>query len=320
MQTRRLGTTELDLTILGLGTWAIGGPWQIGWGPQDDNEAIAAIIAAIDAGINWIDTAPIYGCGHSEELVCQALTQMSAKPLIATKCGILWDRHRCKVPCLKPDSIQSECHNSLKRLGIDVIDLYQMHRPEPAEDIEWAWESMVKLKEQGKIRFLGVSNCTIEQMDRLARIHPIHSVQPLYSMIHREIEPDLFDYCREHQIGIVAYSPMGRGLLTGKFNHQRLDELAQDDHRPRYADFQEPRFSAILSLVEDLTDLANDDKRTVAQLAIAWVLRRQEVTSAIVGARRPDQIRETAQAGDYLLTENRIKAIEETLSQRLNLS
>jgi aryl-alcohol dehydrogenase-like predicted oxidoreductase len=317
MRTKQLGTTELSLTVLGLGTWAIGGPWEVGWGPQDDGEAIDAIIAAIDSGINWIDTAPIYGCGHSEELVGQALKNMSDKPLIATKCGIRWNKHRQKIPYLKPDSIEQECHDSLKRLGIETIDLYQMHRPEPVEDIEWAWETMAKLYEQGKVRYLGVSNCTIEQMDRLSRIAPIHSAQPLYSMIHRDIEQDLLDYCQEHEIGVIPYSCMGRGLLTGKFNEQHLTTLAQDDHRLRHPDFQAPRFSAILELVNELKHLANHDSHTVAQLAIAWVLRRPEITSAIVGARRPEQIIETVQAADYVLIPEHIQHIEDLLAARL---
>jgi len=317
MRTKQLGTTELNLTALGLGTWALGGPWEVGWGPQDDSEAVGAICAAIDSGINWIDTAPIYGCGHSEELVGQALKKMSQKPLVATKCGIRWDRNRCKIPCLRPDSIEQECHESLKRLGVETIDLYQMHRPEPAEDIEWAWEAMAKLCEQGKVRYLGVSNCTAEQMDCLSRIAPIHSAQPLYSMIHREIEPELLDYCLEHQIGIIPYSCMGRGLLTGKFNPTRLANLAQDDHRHRHPDFQAPRFSATLELVNELQHLADHDKRTIAQIAIAWTLRRPEITSAIVGARRPEQIIETVQAGDYILASEQIEHIETLLENRL---
>lgn len=317
MRTKKLGTTELDFTLVGLGTWAIGGPWEAGWGPQDDGEAIGAILTAVDSGINWIDTAPIYGCGHSEELVGQALKQISSTPLIATKCGIRWDRHRCKVPCLKPNSIEQECHESLKRLGVEHIDLYQMHRPEPEEDIEWAWEAMAKLRDQGKVRYLGVSNCTIEQMERLSRIAPIHSAQPLYSMIHREIEPALFDYCRERQIGIIPYSCMGRGLLTGKFSHPRLAKLAPDDHRHRVPDFQAPRFEATLELVSELKPLADHDRRTVAQVAIAWALRRCEVTSVIVGARKPEQILETVQAADYALSEEQIQQIEGLLENRL---
>ena len=316
MQTRNLGNTELKLTTVGLGTWAMGGPWQFGWGPQDDDEAIAAIVKALDMGINWIDTAPAYGLGHSEELVGQALRQMRKKPIIATKCGILGNEKREKVTCLKKRSIRKECHDSLRRLGIDVIDLYQMHWPEPDEDVEGAWEEMVRLKEQGKVRYLGVSNFAVEHLDRVRRIHEPVSLQPPYSMLHREAEDELLGYCAANNIGVVAYSPMQRGLLTGKFSRERLAELAVDDHRTRNPDFQEPQFSATMELVEELKEIAGRNGRTCAQLAISWVLRRSEVTAAIVGARRPAQIEETAPAGDWKLSEEDIKEIEKLLAKR----
>jgi len=309
MQTRNLGNTELKLTTVGLGTWAMGGPWQFGWGPQDDDEAIAAIVKALDMGINWIDTAPAYGLGHSEELVGQALRQMRKKPIIATKCGILGNEKREKVTCLKKRSIRKECHDSLRRLGIDVIDLYQMHWPDPDEDVEEAWEEMVRLKEQGKVRYLGVSNFAVEHLDRVRRIHEPVSLQPPYSMLHREAEDELLGYCAANNIGVVAYSPMQRGLLTGKFSPERLAELAVDDHRTRNPDFQEPQFSTTMELVEELKVLAGRNGRPCAQLAISWVLRRSEVTAAIVGARRPAQIEETAPAGDWNLSEEDIKEI-----------
>jgi aryl-alcohol dehydrogenase-like predicted oxidoreductase len=316
MQTRKLGYADLTLTTVGLGTWAMGGPWQWGWGPQDDDEAVAAILAALEAGINWIDTAPAYGLGHSEELVGQALRQTKHKPLIATKCGLLWNDRREKVPCLKPDSIRRECQASLDRLGVDRIDLYQMHWPDPPEGIERAWEEMARLADAGKVRYLGVSNYNVEQMERVGRIHPIASLQPPYSMLHREVEKELLGYCGAHEIGVVAYSPMQRGLLTGKFSHERLAALAPDDHRRRMPEFQEPQFSATLELVEQLQKIAGGHGRPVAQLAIAWVLRRPEVTAAIVGARRPDQIGETAGAGDWNLGKNDIDEIETLLAER----
>jgi len=316
MQTRKLGNTELELTTVGLGTWAMGGPWQFGWGPQDDDEAIAAIIKALDMGINWIDTAPAYGLGHSEELIGQALGRTGAKPLIATKCGILWNERKEKVTCLKKQSIRKECHDSLRRLGIDVIDLYQMHWPDPDEDVEEAWEEMVRLKEQGKVRYLGVSNFAVEHLDRVRRIHEPVSLQPPYSMLHREAEDELLGYCAANNIGVVAYSPMQRGLLTGKFSPERLAELAVDDHRRRNPDFQEPQFSATMELVEELKVIAGRNGRTCAQLAISWVLRRSEITAAIVGARRLAQIEETAPAGDWNLSEEDIKEIEKLLAER----
>lgn len=317
MQKRRLGDTELQLTTVGLGTWAMGGPWEFGWGPQDDEEAVAAILAALDRGINWIDTAPVYGLGHSEELVGQALKPTRHKPYIATKCGLLWNDRRQKVPCLDPQSIRRECHASLERLGIETIDLYQMHWPDPDEGIEAAWEEMARLVQEGKVRYIGVSNYSVAQLERIGRIHPPASLQPPYSMLHREAEAELLPYCAQHQIGIVAYSPMQRGLLTGRFSRERLAALAPDDHRRRHPDFQEPRFSATLELVERLTQIAQRSGHTCAQLAVSWVLRRKEVTAAIVGARRPDQIDETAQAADWNLSDDDIEEIERLLAERL---
>jgi len=315
MQTRQLGSTDLELTTVGLGTWAMGGPWQFGWGPQDDNEAIGAILTALDKGINWIDTAPVYGLGHSEELVARALNQTAAKPFIATKCGLLWNDKKEKVPCLKRQSIREECHASLKRLGVEVIDLYQMHWPEPAEDIEGGWGEMAKLAEEGKVRYIGISNFNIEQIKHVQKIAPVASLQTPYSMLHREVEDSLW-YCAENNIGVVAYSPMQRGLLTGKFSHQRLAGLPIDDHRRRSPDFQEPHFSATLELVDRLRPVAERNGKTLAQLAISWVLRRPEVTAAIVGARRPEQIEETSDAADLELDSEDIEKIKQLLTER----
>jgi len=316
MQKRRLGNTDLELTTVGLGTWAMGGPWQFGWGPQDDREAIAAIQAAMETGINWIDTAPAYGLGHSEELIREALKQRSEKPIIATKCGLLWNEKKEKVSCLKRESIRQECHASLKRLGVKVIDLYQMHWPDPDQDVEEAWEEMARLCEEGKVRYLGVSNFNLDQIKRVRKIHPVASLQPPYSMLHREVEDELLDYCAQNDIGVIAYSPMQRGLLTGRFNQARLAGLALDDHRRRNSDFQEPQFSATLELVEGLRKIAERNGRTCAQLAISWVLRRPEVTAAIAGARRPDQIIETVPAADWELSKKNIEKIEELLAKR----
>lgn len=321
MQKRQLGFTNLKLTTVGLGTWAMGGPWQFGWGPQDDDDSVAAILAALDKGINWIDTAPVYGCGHSEELVGKAINLASGagqKPFIATKCGLLWDDNRRKVSCLKSRSIREECHASLKRLGIQSIDLYQIHRPEPDEDIEQAWEEMAKLAQQGKVRYLGVSNFNVEQIERVRRIHPVASLQPPYSMLHREVEDELLGCCAQNNIGVVAYSPMQRGLLTGKFSQERLANLDLDDHRRRNPDFHEPRFSAALELVEHLRSIAERNGRTLSQLAISWVLRRPEITAAIVGARRPGQIAETAPASDWNLSSEDIEEVEQLLAEHQN--
>ncbi len=316
MQTRRLGETDLHLTTVGLGTWAMGGPWQWGWGPQDDDDAIAASLAGLDKGINWIDTAPVYGLGHSEELVGQALKMTKHKPYIATKCGLLWNNKKEKVPNLKRQSIRKECEDSLQRLGVETIDLYQMHWPDPEPDIEEAWEEMARLAEQGKVRQLGVSNYNAAQMDRIRKIHPIASLQPPYSMLHREIEPEILGYCGQHKIGVVVYSPMQRGLLTGRFSHERLVALARGDHRRRMPEFQDPQLSATLVMVEQLKKIARRHGRTAAQLAVSWVLRRPEVTAAIVGARRPEQILETAPASDWTLSREDIDEIENLLVER----
>ncbi|MHC4242864.1 MAG: aldo/keto reductase, partial [Planctomycetota bacterium] len=311
MQIRQLGNTDLKLTTVGLGTWAMGGPWQFGWGPQDDDEAIAAILASLETGINWIDTAPVYGLGHSEELVGKALKQTSKKPIVATKCSLLWNDKKEKVSCLKADSIRQECHDSLERLGIETIDLYQIHWPEPEEDLEQAWEEMARLAEEGKIRYLAVSNFNVEQIERIHKIHPVSSLQPPYSMLHRQVEDELLAYCADNEIGVVAYSPMQRGLLTGKFSPERLANLPLDDHRRANPDFHEPSFTATLELVEQLKPIAERNGKTLAQLSISWVLRRPEVTAAIVGARKPEQILETAPAAGWILNEEDIEQIEQ---------
>jgi aryl-alcohol dehydrogenase-like predicted oxidoreductase len=316
MRTKKLGYTDLELTIVGLGTWAMGGPWLYGWGPQDDDEAISAILTALDKGINWIDTAPIYGLGHSEGLVGKALKQTNEKPLIATKCGLLWSEQNHRIPCLKAESIRRECDTSLKKLGIDVIDLYQMHWPQPDEDIEEGWGEMAKLAEEGKVRYIGVSNYDVEQIQRAQKIAPVASLQPPYSMLHREAEEELLSYCAQNDIGVVAYSPMQRGLLTGKFSKERFDALALDDHRRKSPDFLEPQFSATLEFVDELRPIAERNGRTLAQLAVSWVLRRPEVTAAIVGARRPEQIEETYSASDWDLSREDIDEIEKLLAER----
>jgi aryl-alcohol dehydrogenase-like predicted oxidoreductase len=310
MRTRRLGQTGLELTVIGLGTWAIGGPWEFGWGRQDDDESVSTILAAIEGGINWIDTAAIYGLGHSEEVVGRAIKELGERPVIATKCGLVWDRQHRKTNCLKRDSIMRECEASLKRLGIDVIDLYQMHWPQPDEQVEEAWEAMSQLARQGKVRYAGVSNFSVAQLTRAGRIWPVASLQPRYSMIRRGVEDELLGYCADNDIGVVAYSPMQKGLLTGKFSAERVADLAPDDHRRRDQNFLEPKLSANLKLVQGLRPIAQRNQLTLAQLAIVWVLRRPEVTAAIVGARRPAQINETIKAAEGALQDEDLTEIE----------
>ena len=313
MRTRVLGQSNLNLTVIGLGTWAIGGPWQYGWGPQDDNDSIAAIYEALDCGINWIDTAPIYGCSHSEKVIGEALKGCSSKPIIATKFGLVWNKKLEKINCLDPENIIAECEASLKRLGVDVIDLYQMHWPIPDEQIERAWDAVATLALQGKIRYAGLCNAAVDQIRRAQNIFPVTSLQPPYNMLNRNIEAELIDYCGTNNIGIVGYSPMAKGFLTGKFDKEKIAQLPPGDVRTKDANFAEPLLSKNLKLVEALKSIAAASGRSVAQLAIAWVLRKQEVTSAIVGARRVGQIKETAKAADYVLSEDEITEIESLL-------
>jgi aryl-alcohol dehydrogenase-like predicted oxidoreductase/uncharacterized protein with HEPN domain len=315
MQKRRLGNSDLELTVIGLGTWAIGGSWEYGWGPQEDADSIATIRAALEQGINWIDTAPAYGCGHSEEVIGQALKGLQRKPLLATKCGLGWDSQRRKVNCLDRKAILAECDASLKRLGADVIDLYQLHWPVPDNQLEEAWEAMATVQRQGKVRYLGASNFTTAQLDRVAKIHPPVSMQPPYSMLQRGAEEEMFGYCTRHKMGIVAYSPMQKGLLTGKYNPQTVAQMAPDDHRHRDPNFHGARLAANMRLIEQLRPIAERNGRTLSHLAIAWVLRRPEVTAAIVGARKPSQINETVGAGDWVLKADEIDEIEQYLAE-----
>ncbi|NIM02791.1 aldo/keto reductase [bacterium] len=321
MKTRRLGWTDLNLSAIGLGTWAIGGgKWKFSWGPQDDRESISAIQRALELGINWIDTAAVYGLGHSEEIVGKAIKGLREKPIVATKCERVWDKDGNISGRLKKESIRSEIEASLKRLKIEVIDLYQIHWPEPDEDIEEAWTTLGDLIKEGKIRYAGVSNFNLQQLKRVQPIHPVASLQPPYSMLERGVEEKVLPYCSANNIGVVTYSPMQKGLLTGKFTRERAANLPEDDHRRRDPRFQEPELSANLKLVENLRSLAEKSGKTVAQLAIAWVLRRPEVTAAIVGARRPSQIEETAVAGDWVLSKKDIAAIDTLLEERQKAS
>ncbi len=317
MQTRKLGYSDLHLTTIGLGAWAMGGgDWAFGWGPQDDADSIAAIHRALELGINWIDTAAVYGMGHSEEVVGRAIAGRRDKVIIATKCGRAWDEQGNPYSLLKATNIRREAEASLRRLNIEVIDLYQMHWPQPDEDIEEAWGMIADLVREGKVRYAGVSNFSVAQLKRIQPIHPVTSLQPPYSMIRREVEAELLPYCAANNIGVIVYSPMQAGLLTGKFSHERLASLAPGDWRKRNPYFQEPSFNTTLKLVDQLQFIARRHGRTVAQLAIAWTLRRPEVTAAIVGARHPGQIEETASAGDWVLSKEEIVEIEALLAER----
>jgi aryl-alcohol dehydrogenase-like predicted oxidoreductase len=318
MQTRRLGYSDLHLTPIGLGTWAMGGGgWLFGWGAQDDAASVDAIRAGLDAGINWIDTAAIYGHGHAEEVVAQAIADRRDQVIVATKCGRVWEGDsRVIGKSLRRESILAEIDRSLSRLKIDVIDLYQLHWPEPDEEIEEGWTTVRDLIQMGKVRFGGVCNFSLSQLERAQKIHPIASLQPPYSMLRREIEAEIVPWCRAHRCGILAYSPMQAGLLTGTFTHARAAALGADDWRSRHPFFQEPQLSINLRLVDGLRPIAARLGLSVSQLVLAWTLRLPEMTSAIAGARSAQQIQETVQAGDVVLDAGTIVEIEELLQAR----
>ncbi|MBN9119059.1 MAG: aldo/keto reductase [Planctomycetes bacterium] len=312
MQTRKLGNSDLDITAIGFGAWAIGGGgWAFAWGAQDDADSVATIREAIDLGINWIDTAAVYGLGHSEEVVAKALAGVSKRPYVFTKCARVWDENRTIGKRLKEWSIRAECELSLKRLKVDVIDLYQIHWPEPPEDIEEGWQTLMKLKEEGKIRWAGVSNFSAEQMERVSKFGPITSLQPPYSMIRPEVEHAALPYCLTNHIGVIAYSPMASGLLTGAMTRARIAALPADDWRKeKNAQYQEPRLTRNLNLVELLRAIGARSGRTPGEVAVAWVLRHPAVTGAIVGARKPGQLKELIGAADWRLTLAEIDEID----------
>ncbi len=317
MQTRRLGNTDLEFTTIGLGTWAIGGgDWKFGWGDQDDQEAIEGILKSCELGVNWIDTAAVYGAGNSEVLVGKALKQMGAgdRPYVATKCGRINQPDGTVTACITPESIFAECDASLKRLDLDVIDLYQVHWPDPDAEIETAWQAMSDLKKAGKVREIGVSNHNVSQMKRLQPIADIASLQPPYNMLNRNIEQEIAPFCETEKIGIICYSPMGKGILTGKFDVERAKNLSDKDHRSRDPKFASPQLEINLKLVERIRPIADDNNRPMAQLSLAWTLRRPEVTSAIVGIRRPDQIQDTIAASGWQLTPDEINLIDSALN------
>jgi len=312
MQTRQLGNSDLHITPLGIGAWAMGGAgWAFSWSQQDDDESVAAIHAALDAGMNWIDTAAVYGLGHSEEVVAKALAGRSDKPYVFTKCGRNWDQNRQIVKLLKRDAIRQECENSLRRLRVDVIDLYQMHWPEPDEDIEEGWTAMAELKQEGKVRWIGVSNFNADQLRRVQAIAPVTSLQPPYSLIRREVEADVLPYCAANNIGVLAYSPMGSGMLTGAMTRDRVAALPEDDWRRRSPHFQEPLLTRNLQLAGKLAEIAARDHRTPAEAALAWVLHNPAVTGAIVGVRNAEQVKDIIGGMEFRLKGEEIAEIEE---------
>ena len=314
MEMRKLGNSDLHLTRVGFGAWAIGGGgWEFAWGNQDDADSVAAIHRALELGVNWIDTAAVYGTGHSEEIVAQALRHWRGKrPYVFTKCVLRWDNNRKVYPDHSAASIRQECDESLRRLDVEVIDLYQMHWP-PSDNgpkLEEAWQAMRDLQREGKVRWIGVSNFSPEQMERAAKIAPVTSNQPPYSIVRRKIEQDVLPHCLEHGIGVISYAPMASGLLTGAMSRERAAALPADDFRSRNPEFKDPKLSKNLGLVERLRKIGAGHGRGPGEVAIAWVLGHAAITGAIVGARNAKQAEGVMRAGELKLTADEMGEIE----------
>jgi aryl-alcohol dehydrogenase-like predicted oxidoreductase len=317
MQTKQLGNSDLRITPVGFGAWAIGGGgWQFAWGSQDDSDSVGAIHRALELGVNWIDTAAVYGLGHSEEVVARAVKGWSgSKPYIFTKCGLRWNSSGAVEKVLTKQSIREEAQNSLRRLQVEVIDLYQIHwPPEPdSPQLEEAWSTLADLKREGRVRWIGVSNFNVKQMRRAKAIAPITSLQPPYSLINRGIEEDILPYCLREGIGVIVYSPMASGLLTGAMTRERAAKLPKDDWRSSDPEFLEPRLSRNLELVDRLREIAQRHNRLPGEVAIAWTLRNPAVTGAIVGARNARQANGVMRAGELRLSDKEVNEIEEFL-------
>jgi aryl-alcohol dehydrogenase-like predicted oxidoreductase len=311
MQTKRLGQTDMHVTPIGVGAWAMGGSgWAFAWGPQDDDDSIAAIHAALDRGINWIDTAAVYGLGHSEEVVAKALQDRSPKPYVFTKCARIWNERAEIGKSLKADSVRRELEASLRRLKVDTIDLYQIHWPEPDEEVEEGWTTLAKLKQEGKVRHIGVSNFNAGQMKRAQAIAPIATLQPPYSLISPEIEESILPYAAANGIGVIVYSPMKSGLLSGTMTRERVASLPSDDFRKRTPNFQEPLLSRNLELAELLRAIGKRHGRTPGEVAIAWTLRHPPVTAAIVGMRSAQQVHGVIGAAEFRLSAEELAEID----------
>jgi len=311
MQTRQLGKTDLFITPLGFGSWAVGGGgWQFGWGSQDDRESIAAIDRALDRGINWIDTAAVYGLGHSEQIVARAVKGRADRPYIFTKCSMVWNHDGNITHSLKRYSIRREVEDSLRRLQAEVIDLYQIHWPNPEDDIEEGWSTLSDLKREGKVRYIGVSNFNVAQLRRAMAIDHVDTLQPPYSLIHPEVEDEILPFCQENGIGVIVYSPMMSGLLSGKMTRERISKLPYDDWRKGNPEFQEPRLYRNLWLAELLKNVGRHHGLSAGEIAIAWTLRLAAVTGAIVGGRNPDQVDGILGAANFRLSEDEIDGID----------
>ena len=313
--TRQLGNSDLQLTSIGFGAWAIGGgDWQYAWGPQDDNDSVSAIHRALDAGVNWIDTAAVYGLGHSEEVVGRALKSASVKPYVFTKSSMTWGPDRKIVQTMK--KIRQECEASLQRLGVEAIDLYQVHWPVPDEELEEGWASMADLQREGNVRWIGASNFSVAQMERAQKIAPITSLQPPYSMINRSIEAEILPFCAKHGIGVINYAPMHSGMLTGSMSKERVAQMPQDDFRRNAKQFQEPLLTRNLELAELLKTIGKRHGVIAGVVAIAWTLHNPAVTAAIVGGRSAKQVEGVLPAATFRLSEAEFAEIGKFLTER----
>lgn len=312
---RRLGKSDLLLSRIGFGAWAIGGEWEWGWGTQDDQKSIKTIHKALEMGINWIDTAAVYGLGRSEKVVSEALKQTSYTPHIFTKCGLVWDDDKKVHNALKKESVLNEVEASLKRLDVETIDLYQIHWPNPDQDIEEAYQVLAEIQKAGKIRYLGVSNFSVEQMQRVGKIAGITSLQPPYSLLFPEVEQEILPYCLQQEIGVINYSPMASGLLSGKMTRERINNMPEDDWRKRNDNYKDPRLTGNLALVDILIEIGKRHGATAGEVAIAWTLLNPAVTSAIVGMRSPDQVDGVIHAGEINLNRQDIQEIKTFLAQ-----
>ncbi|MFZ0293347.1 MAG: aldo/keto reductase [Candidatus Sulfotelmatobacter sp.] len=315
METRQLGNSDLQITRLGIGAWAIGGSgWNGSMGPQNEGDSIPAIHAALDLGLNWIDTAALYGLGHSEEVIARALRGRGSRPYVFTKCERVWDAGGTIGACLKAASIRKECEDSLRRLQVDVIDLYQIHWPEPDNDIEEGWAELARLKQEGKVRYIGVSNFNVSQMKRAQGIAPITSLQPPYSIVTRQIEKEILPFALQNNIGVIVYSPMSAGLLTGAMTRERVENFTAEDWRRNLSNFQEPLLSRNLKLVECLRAIGNKYGRSPGEVAIAWTLKNPAVTGAIVGFRNPKQVSGIIGAAELFLPAAEVAEIQGALT------
>jgi aryl-alcohol dehydrogenase-like predicted oxidoreductase len=313
---RTLGNSDLHLTSIGFGAWAIGGGnWEFAWGPQDDDESVTAIHRALELGINWIDTAAIYGLGHSEEIVGRAVKSFSGpRPLVFTKCSMRWHQDRSIYRSLKAGSLAEELEGSLRRLGVETIDLYQIHWPNPDEEIEEGWEALAKFKEQGKIRWIGLSNFNVDQMKRAQKIAPITSLQPPYSMLRPAVEKEILPFAQANGIGVINYSPMVSGLLTGGMTAERVKALPTDDWRRKAVEFNEPKLSRNLRLVELLREIGSGHGVAPGVVAVAWTLHNPAITAAIVGGRSAKQVEGLAPALAFRLSDDEYARINEFMA------